>query len=218
MFYTSDVSDCNQVAFLFVSRWEPNARERLAQAAMELYAERGFGETTAAEIAERAGLTERTFFRHFTDKREVLFSGSEAFEKLLVDGIAAAPPRAPPLDAVAAALETVAAGFEARRDFSRQRHAIIRAHTELRERELIKLVTVGSAMAEALRRRGVKEPSASLAAKAGIAVLEIAFDRWAEDRLKRKTLLQHLRESLGALGAIAAGSTVARRGRGRPAR
>ena len=88
--YTSDVSDCNQVALPFVSRWEPNAQQRLVQAAMELYAERGFSETTAAEIAARAGLTERTFFRYFADKREVLFSGSEAFVKLLADGVAAA--------------------------------------------------------------------------------------------------------------------------------
>jgi AcrR family transcriptional regulator len=185
-----------------VSRWEPNAQERLVQAAMELYAERGFGETTAAEIAARAGLTERTFFRYFADKREVLFSGSEAFEKVLVDGVAAAPPSAPPLGAIAAALEVMAAGFEPRRDFSRRRHAIIRAHAELRERELIKLASVGSAIADALRRRGVKEPSASLAAKAGIAVLEIAFDRWAEDTKNRKTLLQHVRESLGALARL----------------
>ena len=83
---------------------------------MELYAERGFGETTAAEIASRAGLTERTFFRHFADKREVLFSGADAFVKLLADGVAAAPPSAPPMEAVAAALHVMAAGFEARRD------------------------------------------------------------------------------------------------------
>ena len=132
----------------------------------------------------------------------MLFSGSEAFEKVLVDGVAAAPPSAPPLGAIAAALEVMAAGFEPRRDFSRRRHAIIRAHAELRERELIKLASVGSAIADALRRRGVKEPSASLAAKAGIAVLEIAFDRWAEDTKNRKTLLQHVRESLGALARL----------------
>jgi AcrR family transcriptional regulator len=184
---------------------------------MELYADCGFGETTAAEIAARAGLTERTFFRYFADKREVLFWGSEAFEKLLVDGVAAAPSSAPPLGAIAASLEAMAAGFEARRDFSRQRHTIIRAHAELRERELVKLAAVGAAMANALRRRGVKEPSASLAAKAGIAVLEIAFDRWAEDTKKRKTLVQHLRESLDAFDAVAAGNAVTRRRRKGPA-
>jgi AcrR family transcriptional regulator len=215
--YTSDVSNCNQVALPFVSRWEPNAQERLVRAAMDLYAERGFGETTAAEIAARAGLTERTFFRYFADKREVLFSGSEAFVKLLADGVAAAPPSAAPLEAVVAALQAMAAGFEARRDFARQRHALICAHAELRERELIKLASVSSAMAEALRSRGVKEPSASLAAKAGIAVLEIAFDGWAEDTKKKKTLSQHVRESLGALEAVAGDRAVARRRRPRPA-
>jgi len=214
--YTSDVSDCNQVALPFVSRWEPNAQERLVQAAMELYAERGFGETTAAEIAARAGLTERTFFRYFSDKREVLFSGAEAFAKLLADGVAAAPPSAPPLEAVAAALQAMAASFEARRDFARQRHALICAHAELRERELIKLASVSSAMAGALRSRGVKEPSASLAAKAGIAVLEVAFDGWAEDTKQKKTLSQHVRESLRALEAVAGGHAVTRRRRPRP--
>jgi len=194
-----------------VSRWEPNAQERLVQAAMDLYAERGFGETTAAEIAARAGLTERTFFRYFADKREVLFSGAEEFERVLVDGVAASPPSMPPFDAVAAAMETLAAGFEARRDFSGQRHAIIRAHPELRERELIKLASVSSAMAKALRGRGVKEPSASLAAKAGIAVLEIAFDGWAEDTKRRKTLLQHLREARRSLEAVAARPSPSRR-------
>src|SRR5579859_1897057 len=99
---------------------------------MELYAERGFAETTAAEIAARAGLTERTFFRYFADKREVLFSGAEAFAKLLTEGVAAAPPSAAPLDAIAAALGAMAATFEARRDFSRRRYALIRAHPELR--------------------------------------------------------------------------------------
>ncbi len=178
---------------------------------MELYAERGFGETTAAEIAARAGLTERTFFRYFADKREVLFYGSEKFAEVLVGGVEAAPRSARPLEAIAAALEGMAAGFEARRDFSRQRHAIIRAHAELRERELIKLAAVSSAMAEALRERGVKEPSASLAAKAGIAVLEIAFDRWAEDAKKRKTLLHYMRESLGTLEAIAGRPPSSRR-------
>ena len=198
-----------------MARWEPNAQERLVQAAMELYAERGFSETTAAEIAARAGLTERTFFRYFADKREVLFSGSEAFVKLLADGVAAAPPSARPLEAVAAALQAMTAGFEARRDFARQRHALICTHAELRERELIKLASVSSAMAGALRSRGVKEPSASLAAKAGIAVLEIAFDGWAEDTKKKKTLSQHVRESLGALEAVAGGRAVARRRRRR---
>ncbi len=87
-----------------MSRWEPNARGRLEQAALELYVERGFEQTTVAEIAERAGLTERTFFRHFADKREVLFAGAGTLRELLVSAVAGAPASAAPIEAVAAAL------------------------------------------------------------------------------------------------------------------
>ena len=92
-----------------MGRWEPNARGRLEQAAMELFIERGFEQTTVAEIAERAGLTERTFFRHFADKREVLFWGQGALQDLLVSAVAGAPDSAAPIDAVAAALEAAGA-------------------------------------------------------------------------------------------------------------
>src|SRR6202035_2298884 len=88
-----------------MGRWEPNARGRLEQAALELYLERGFEQTTVAEIAKRAGLTERTFFRHFADKREVLFSGAGALEELLVSAVAGAPESSAPMAAVAAGLE-----------------------------------------------------------------------------------------------------------------
>src|SRR5215471_3367257 len=88
-----------------MGRWEPNARGRLEQAALELYVERGFAQTTVAEIAERAGLTERTFFRHFADKREVLFAGADNLQEFLVSAVAGAPDSVPPIEAVAAALE-----------------------------------------------------------------------------------------------------------------
>jgi AcrR family transcriptional regulator len=187
-----------------VSRWEPNALERLQQAAMELFRERGFDETTVAEIAARAGLTERTFFRYFADKREVLFSGAAALQKLLVEGVAGAPRSAAPMDAVAAALEAASASFEPRRAFARQRQALIISHPELQERELIKLASLSAAIAEALRRRGVTDPAASLAGEAGIAVFKLAFEGWVHDA-KRRTLSQHIRESLAALKAVAAG-------------
>src|SRR6478672_9355857 len=114
-----------------MGRWEPNARGRLEQAAIALYAERGFENTTVAEIAERAGLTERTFFRHFADKREVLFAGSGLFEEQMVGAVAAAPAGASPIDAAAAGLEAAAAMLQERRDFARQRQAIIAASAEL---------------------------------------------------------------------------------------
>ncbi|HTZ10053.1 MAG TPA: TetR family transcriptional regulator [Acidimicrobiales bacterium] len=159
-------------------RWEPNARGRLEEAALELYLERGYEQTTVAEIAARAGLTERTFFRHFADKREVLFGGAAALEDLLVAAVAGAPETASPMEAVVSALVTAGAALQERGPAARRRHAVITAHPELRERELIKLATLAEAVAGALRRRGVADPGAHLCAEAGIAVFKMAFEQW----------------------------------------
>ena len=190
-----------------MGRWEPNARGRLERAALELYVERGFEQTTVAEIAERAGLTERTFFRHFADKREVLFAGAGTLRELMVGALAAAPESAAPIDAVAAALETASALLQERRDYSRQRQAVIAANPGLQERELIKLASLASALAEALRQRGVTEPAASLTAEAGIAVFKIAFERWHSEP-GQADLPQLIRESLDDLRAVTAGSRL----------
>src|SRR6195952_1953679 len=107
-----------------MSRWEPDARGRLALAAMELYLDRGFDETTVAEIAERAGLTERTFFRHFADKREVLFGGQDALLQLFVKSIDEAPESMSALDAVGAALAAAGPVFEDRHKHARRRQAV----------------------------------------------------------------------------------------------
>lgn len=187
-----------------MARWEPDSRGRLAQAALALYEERGFESTTVAEIAERAGLTERTFFRHFSDKREVLFAGSAEFERSLADPVAAAPDGTPPLDAVAAGLRAVAAMLESRRDFSRQRQRVIDANRELQERELIKLASLTAALTETLRGRGVAEPTANLAAEAGLAAFRVAFERWGEEG-NRETLPRLVEESLAGLKSVAAG-------------
>ena len=138
---------------------------------MDLYEERGFERTTVAEIAERAGLTERTFFRQYSDKREVLFAGGSEFQELVVSAIATAPAWLPPIDAVAAGLDAAAALLEERRDFSQRRQAIIAASAELQERELIKLATLSAALAETLRGRGLGEPAASLTAELAMAVI-----------------------------------------------
>src|ERR1700721_4613860 len=131
-----------------MSRWEPNARGRLEQAALDLYVERGFEQTTVAEIAERAGLTERSFFRHFADKREVLFGGSALLQERVVAGVTGAPTTDGPLDAVARGLDAAAAMLgEFRRDLSRQRQAVIAANPELRERELAKMADYAAAVA-----------------------------------------------------------------------
>ncbi|KJK57078.1 TetR family transcriptional regulator [Saccharothrix sp. ST-888] len=194
-----------------MSRWEPNARGRLEQAALELYLERGFEQTTVAEIAKQAGLTERTFFRHFADKREVLFAGAGSLQELFVNAVVGAPDSMAPIDAVAAALEAAAAPFRERREHARQRQAVIAANAELRERELIKLASLASAIADALRGRGVTEPAASLAAETGIAVFKVAFERWinpvdSADSINQPDLSQLIRESLDELKAVTAGS------------
>ena len=163
-----------------MGRWGPDARGRLMQAAMELYSERGYEQTTVAEIARRAGLTERTFFRHFADKREVLFSGSARLQEAMVSAVAGAPESAAPIEAVAAGIEA-ASGFLQDRDYSRRRQAIIAANPVLRERELIKMASLASAIAGALRKRGVPDPAASLTAEAGTAVFRIAFERWIDE-------------------------------------
>ncbi len=183
---------------------------------MELYRERGFDETTVADIAARAGLTERTFFRSFADKREVLFQGSSRLTDLLVGGVVGAPKSATPLEAVTAAFEATAPFFEERRDYARRRQALISGHAELRERELIKLASLASAIGEALRRRGVPAPAASLAAEMGIAIFKIAFVHWVGDS-KRRDLAHHVRESLRELRAVTiAGPRRARRTERRP--
>jgi AcrR family transcriptional regulator len=187
-----------------VSRWEPDARGRLQEAALALYGERGFEQTTVAEIARRAGLTERTFFRHFADKREVLFYGSGALKDLLVSAVAGAPATASPMDAVAVGLDAISGIFTDRRDGSRQRQAVINANTELQERELIKLAGLASALAATLRERGVPDPAASLAAEAGIAVFKIAFGRWISQD-SELDLLRLMQDSLGELKTVTSG-------------
>jgi AcrR family transcriptional regulator len=171
---------------------------------MELYRERGFEPTTVAEIAKRAGLTERTFFRYFADKREVLFEGAGALKELLVNAVADAPDTLAPIDAVAAALQAAGALLQQRRPHARQRQAIIAANPELQERELIKLSSLASALADTLRRRGVKDPAASLAAEAGIAVFKIAFQRWIDETSERD-FPQLIQESLDELKAVTVG-------------
>ena len=187
-----------------MSRWEPNARGRLERAALELYLERGFDQTTVAEIAARAGLTERTFFRHFADKREVLFGGAGQLQDFLVSTLASTPDSAAPIDAVAAALEAAGALLQERSEYAGQRQAVIAANVDLQERELIKLASLASAMTDTLRQRGVTDPAASLAAEAGIAVFRIAFERWVRET-SQADLPQLIRESLDQLKAVTAG-------------
>jgi AcrR family transcriptional regulator len=187
-----------------MSRWEPNARGRLEQAALDLYQERGFEQTTAAEIAERAGLTERTFFRYFADKREVLFGGQDLLREIYMRTIEAAPDSAAPIDAVAAALEASAPVFRERHGRAQQRQMVIAANPGLQERELLKRESSASTMADALRKRGVTDAAARLAAEVGVIAFKTAYARWVSEP-DEQDLSQLIRESLDQLKGIIVG-------------
>jgi AcrR family transcriptional regulator len=187
-----------------MGRWEPDASGRLREAAFALYGERGFDSTTVAEIAARAGVTERTFFRHFADKREVLFAGSQALEEGIASAVAGAPESVSTIDAVAAGLDAAGALLPDR-DTARRRQAIIAANPELQERELIKFASLSATIADALRRRGAAEPDATLTAQVALAVFRVAFERWIGEE-NDKDLPQLIRESLEGLSALTAGA------------
>jgi AcrR family transcriptional regulator len=182
-----------------MTRWQPDARGRLRQAALELYAERGYDEVTVAQIAERAGLTERTFYRHFADKREVVFSGE--VHRVLVSVLAAAPASMTPIAAITAALDAAGAVLDERRELTRRRQEVIAANPRLQQREQVKYATLAEDLAEGLRARGVGPSSARLAADAGVAVFRAAFDRWIEEGEEREFALL-VRDALGELAAL----------------
>jgi AcrR family transcriptional regulator len=187
-----------------MGRWEPDAAGRFRQAALELFGDVGYEQTTVADIAARAGLTARTFFRYFADKREVLFNGSERLQQVMMDGLGNAPANASAMEAIAAALNGTADFFVAtHRPFSRQRSAVIAANTELLERELMKLANLALALAAGLRARGVPEPDASLAAETGIAVFRVAFGQWV-DASEQRSFDEIINEALARLRGLAA--------------
>jgi AcrR family transcriptional regulator len=186
-----------------MSRWKPDAQGRLVSAAIELFDEQGYEATTVAEIAERAGLTKRTFFRYFSDKREVLFSGSQELQRLWLEGLAGAPAEASPLAVVTAGLDPVAEMFTERHPFARIRAQIIEANPELQERELIKLQRLAAAIKRALVARGVPANAAILAAQAGVTVFHVAFAHWVAQN--DPTAFRRLTgESLAELRAVTA--------------
>ncbi len=185
-----------------MGRWEPDAQGRLRRAALDLYSEQGFDATTVAEIAARAGVTERTFFRYFADKREVLFEGSAFLEEFLIAGIASAPVTMGPLEAVGTAM--IATGSELPdRDYSRQRAAVIAAEPSLQERELLKLSSMGDGAVKALRHRGVAALPAALAADAGVTIFRLGFQRWISPG-ETATLPACIAEAFSELKALTA--------------
>ena len=164
-----------------MSRWEPGSRERLVVAAVELFTEQGYDATAVAQIAERAGVTKSTFFRHFRDKREVLAAGQDTLSRLLAEGISEAPADATPLQAVAAGLRRAATAIgPVKRDLAPRLRAAIAASAELQERDALKSVQLATAMTAALVARGVPDPAAAVASELGVLAFKRGFAAWSE--------------------------------------
>ncbi|MBP0461022.1 TetR family transcriptional regulator [Streptomyces montanisoli] len=163
-----------------MARWDPGAEERLKKAALELFTEHGYDNVTVTRIAERAGLTRRSFFRYFPDKREVLFAGSEQLPPAVASAVLAVAPGVAPLDAVLDALTSVGTRLAERVDGGRTRRAVIAASAELRERERTKFAAVTAAIRDALVRRGTDPDTAALLARTATVAFRHAFERWTE--------------------------------------
>ena len=192
-----------------MARWQPGARERIVLAGVDLFTEQGYDDTTVAQIAERAGITKSTFFRHFPDKRELLAAGQETLSRLLAEGIAEAPDGATPLEAVAAGLERASSEMgPMNRELGPRISAAVAASTELQERAVLKNVGLAAAMTEALAARGVADPVAHLAAELGVLAFKRGFAAWSDgsrgatDDLAPYTLaaLRDLRAASASLG------------------
>jgi AcrR family transcriptional regulator len=188
-------------------RWQPGARQRLVVAAVDLFTEQGYDATTVGQIAERAGVTRSTFFRHFSDKRDVLVAGQATLSQLLAEGIAQAPASATPLEAVAAGLERASSEMgPVNRNLGPRLKAAVAASTELQERDALKSVGLAAAMTSALVARGVADPSAQLAAELGVLAFKRGYARWSEADRNDPTGLAH--HALAALDELRAATTT----------
>jgi AcrR family transcriptional regulator len=181
-------------------RWEHGSKERLKQAAMDLFDEQGYPNTSAVQIAERARVTTRTFFRYFSDKQAVVFADAEVLSAALVQGILDAEDVARPLHTVVRAL----AGFDwqalAPREALRRRDALIASNPDLLERELMKQDEMADAFSGALRGRGVDAVTAELAARVGIEVFRTAYRQWLSD--SGPDLAETVDTTMSALAAL----------------
>ncbi|GLX48757.1 TetR family transcriptional regulator [Streptomyces hygroscopicus subsp. hygroscopicus] len=189
-----------------MARWQPGAAQRLVVAAVDLFTEQGYDATTVTQIAERAGVTKSTFFRYFSDKRELLVAGQETLSRLLADGITEAPASASPLQAVAAALERASSAMgPANRELGPRLKAAVAASTELQERDALKSVGLAAAMTAALIARGVPETTAHLAAELGVLAFKRGYAQWSEgDRDDEEGLAPHALAALEDLRAATA--------------
>ncbi|GHJ38012.1 TetR/AcrR family transcriptional regulator [Streptomyces sp. TS71-3] len=181
-------------------RWDPNAEDRLREAAVELFLERGYENVTVAEITERAGLTRRSFSRYFGDKRDVLFAGSEQLPVALARSVRQAEDTLSPYAALLTALMDVAGGLADQAALAAQRRAVVRTSPELQERGRTKLAAATDAVADALRERGTAESQAALLAEVGVAIFRTAFERWT-DQPDHVGLPDRIREAAADLAA-----------------
>ncbi|HEY3717686.1 MAG TPA: helix-turn-helix domain-containing protein [Jatrophihabitantaceae bacterium] len=189
-----------------MARWEPGVRERLVVAAVHLFTEQGYDPTTVAQIAERARVTKSTFFRYFSDKREVLVAGQETLSRLLAEGIAEAPVGASPLEAVATGLERASSAMgPMNRELGPRLKAAVAASAELQERDALKSVSLAAAMTAALVARGVPDPTAHLAGELGLLAFKRGFSEWSEgDRDTENELAKYTLAALDELRAASA--------------
>lgn len=188
-----------------MGRWEPNPRERLKQAALELFAEQGFAATTVPQITARAGLTTRTFYRHFADKREALFDHEDELPGLVASLVAEAPPGMTPMRIIERGLtETAQTRFEGRLAELRTRQAVVQSDEGLREREGRKFALLSDSLRQALVGRGVHETTATIAAQLATSVFAVAVGRWLEQPGERP-LTEFITEALTAMRSLAAG-------------
>jgi AcrR family transcriptional regulator len=185
-------------------RWQPGARDRLLASAVRLFSEQGFEQTTVSEIADAAGVTDRTFFRHFSDKREVLFSGQADFERIFTDAVVDAPPGTSAHELIRAVMVGADSFFTSeRRSWSVTRSAVIAAEPSLQERELLKLAKLKVALAAAFGERGVGSPAAELAAETAVGVFHLAFAQWVRPE-ETRSLPAIADELLGAMRPLLA--------------
>ncbi|GAA2014123.1 helix-turn-helix transcriptional regulator [Nakamurella flavida] len=188
-----------------MGRWEPGATQRLVVAAVDLFTEQGYDATTVAQIAERAGVTRSTFFRHFADKRELLVAGQETLSRLLADGIAEAPDGASPLEAVAVGLDRASSEMgPVNRDLGPRLSAAVAASTELQERDALKSVGMAAAMTAALVARGIPDPTAHLAAELGVLAFKRGYAAWSTGERDGTGLAPHALAALAELRAATA--------------
>jgi AcrR family transcriptional regulator len=177
-----------------------NARERFESAAFSLFGKKGYATTTVPEIAAKAGLTERTFYRYFTDKREVMFWRAEAHQATIANEIARAPAGVHPLTTVACAFESVAPFIDGHRPLVKLRQRLISTHGDLHERELMKLHMLASAIDLALQQCGVQASLSRIIAEIGSAIWKVALENWCADKRKR-SFAEHVQAALSEFQA-----------------